>query len=276
MSPFGFFLIAIIIALPIAWLVSEFRGNRALRITLGILAIGMMSTCIWALSSVLTRFNYNAWYGGATGDLISTSLQQIEDGHLDRVLKVWRGLDQQYRPTYENRAGYRELVEEATARMRGETSIEVGSAWDASVFKSETWLGHWVDGFGYWIVINDVGRPFDIVQSGQPRAKVHDVSLSPDSRVLKFKEGDQWLHTLTLKNKYEATYEWFDLQKATVWETRPVCKLIRATEEQKAMTQQDGAANGRQPIRSETNRTSSAAGSRRRTGAFLGLRLTHR
>jgi hypothetical protein len=263
MSPLGLLLIAIIIALPIAWLASEFRGSRTLRITVGILAIGVTATSIWALSSVLTRFNYNAWYGGATGNLISTSLKQIEDGHLDRVLKVWRGLDQQYHPTYENRAHYDELVEQATARMRGDTPIGAGSAWDASVFKAETWLGYWEDGFGYWIVVNDIGHPFDIVQSGQPRAKVHSVSVSPDFRVLKFKEGDQWLHTLTLQNKYEASYEWFDLQKGTVWEKRPVHKLVRASEQQKATTRQDGAASRSQPTRSETNRMSTAVGSDR-------------
>ena len=82
-----------------------------------------------------------------------------------------------------------------------------------------------------------------MLQSGQSRAGVHDVSISPDFRVLKFKEGDQWLHTLTLMNKYEASYQWFDLQKGTVWETRPVHKLIRASVEQKAMTQQGGPAN---------------------------------
>lgn len=263
MSPLGFLLIAIIIALPIAWLASEFRGSRALRICLGTMAIGVLATCTWALSSVLNHFNYNEYYGGATGELISTSLQQIEDGHLDRVLTIWRGLDQQYRPTYENRAHYSELVEEATARMRGDTLIEAGSAWDASVFSSETWLGHWEDGVGYWIVINDLDRPFDVLQSGQPRAKVQDVTVSPDFRVLKFKEGDKWLHTLTLKNKYEASYEWFDLQKGTVWQTRPMYKLIRASDEQKAMTQQDAAAHRSQPMHAETNRTSSAAGSDR-------------
>lgn len=234
-----------------------------LRIGLGIQAIGLMATGIWALNSVITCFNYNAWYGGATGDLIRTSLQQIEDGHLDRVLKVWRGLDQQHRPTYENRAHYNELVKSATARMRGDVPIEVGSAWDAAVFRSETWLGHWEDGFGYWIVISDIGRLFDVLQSGQPRAKAHDVSISPDFRVLKFKEGDQWLHTLTLKNKYEASYEWFDLQKGTVWETRPVYKLIRASDEQKVMTQHDGPVSQSPSIRAETNRTSTATGSGR-------------
>ena len=239
MSPPGLFLLAVIVALPIAWLISEFRSGRALRISLGVLALGIGMLCSWALSSVLTRFNYNAWYGSATGDLISTSLQQIEDGHLDRVLKVWRGLDQQYRPTYENRARYRELVDEATSRMRAEAPIESGSSWDASAFRAETWTGHWDDGYGYWIVINDVGQPFDIIQSGQPRAEVHSVSVSPDFTVLKFKEGEQWLHTLTLKNKYEASYEWFDLKEGKVWETRPIYRLIRASEEQKQMTQRN-------------------------------------
>ena len=241
MSPIGFFLLAVIVALPIAWLISEFRGGRAFRILLGVLALGIGMFCTWAASSVLTKFNYNAWYGGATDDLISTSLQQIEDGHLDRVLKVWRGLDQQYQPTYENRARYRELVEEATRHMRGETSIEPGSSWDASIFSAKTWTGHWDDGYGYWIVINDIGRPFDVVQSGQPRAEVHSISVSPDFTVLKFKEGEQWLHTLTLKNKYEASYEWFDLKEGKVWQTRPIYRLIRATEEQKQMTQRNAA-----------------------------------
>ena len=263
MSPLGFLLIAIIVALPTAWLASEFRGSRRLRITLGILAIGVVATCIWALSSVLTRFNYNAWYGGATGNLIGTSLQQIEDGHLERVVKVWRGLDQQYHPTYENRAGYQQLVEEATRRMRGDMPIEAGSPWDASVFRAETWLGHWEDGYGYWIVINDIGRPFDILRSGDPTTKMHSVSVSPDFTVLKFKEGEQWLHTLTLTNKYEARHEWFDLQKGAVWEIRPMYKLIRASDEQKRMTQTDGAANRSQSVRPEANPTSSAAGSRR-------------
>jgi hypothetical protein len=137
-------------------------------------------------------------------------------------------------------------VDEATARMRGDAPIESGSPWDASIFGPETWLGHWEDGSGYWIVIEHLGKSFDIVQSGRSRAEVHSVSISPDFRVLKFKEGDRWQHTLTLKNKYEASEEWFDLQKGTVWETRPVFKLIRATDGQKTMPQQD-ASSQRKP-----------------------------
>src|SRR6266498_1607252 len=104
MSPVGFLLLAVVVALPIAWLVAEFRGGRALRISLGVCALGIVAFCVWTLTTVIIGFNYNAWYGGATGELISTSLHQIEEGKFDRVLKVWRGLDQQYHPTYENRA----------------------------------------------------------------------------------------------------------------------------------------------------------------------------
>ena len=69
--------------------------------------------------------------------------------------------------------------------------------------------------------------------------------MSPDFTVLKFKEGDQWLHTLRLRNKYEASYEWTDLEKGAVWKTNPIHKLIRASDQQKKMTQQDKAAKTR-------------------------------
>ena len=91
---------------------------------------------------------------------------------------------------------------------------------------------------------------------------MHSISVSPDFTVLKFIEGDQWDHTITLKNKYEATHEWLDAGKGTVWKTDTMHKLIRTSDEQKKMTQ-NGPANGSQPIRSETNQPSSATGSRR-------------
>jgi hypothetical protein len=133
-------------------------------------------------------------------------------------------------------------VEEATSRIRGDVPLQPDSPWAAPIFTADTWQGHWEDDHGYWIVVNHLGQTFDVVQSGQPRSKVHSVSVSPDFTVLKFKEGDQWLHTLTLKNKYEASYEWFDLEKNTIWQTIPIHKLIRASEEQKRMTQQDETA----------------------------------
>lgn len=248
MSPLGLFLIVIIIALPVAWMVSEFRCNRSLRITSGVLALGGVTVSVWALSTVTTRFNYNAWYGHATGELIGTSIHEIENGHFDHVLKVWRGLHRQYHPTYENRAGYQKLVEEATSLMRRDSSIDPGTAWDASEFERGTWVGHWENEHGYWLVVNDGDDPFDIIRSGDPLTKMHSVFASPDFAVLKFKEGDKWSHTLTLQNKYEAVQEWFD-GKGTVWKTETMHKLVRATSEQKGTTQQSSPE-----IPSETGR----------------------
>jgi hypothetical protein len=232
-------IVLLVITVPIIWLVSEFHEGRGLRIGLGILSIGLVAVVTWGVNEIATTFNYNAWYGSATGDLISSSIEEIEDGHTDHVLKVWRGLDLQFHPTYENRARYSELVDEAVTRIRGDVPIESDSPWDAPEFTSETWEGHWEDGNGYWIVVDAFGQTVDVVQSGQPRAKIHSVSLSPDFKTLIFKEGDQWLHTLTLKNKYEASYDWFDLQKGGTWQRRPIYRLVRPSEEQKLVTQHE-------------------------------------
>lgn len=94
MSAFGLLLITIFVTLPIAWLITEFRAKRPVRITFGILAL-LSSFSVAAFVCMLSRLKYNAWYGGATKDLVGTTIEQIEDGHLDRVLKVLRGLDSQ-------------------------------------------------------------------------------------------------------------------------------------------------------------------------------------
>jgi hypothetical protein len=237
MSILGFLILALTIAVPVAWLLSEIHGNRPLRITLGILAIAVTTVLVSVLSTALSKFNYNAWYGGATKELLETSLNQIEDGHQERVLKVWRGLNAQYQPTYENRAKYLELVTEATARIRADTPIMPGSLWRAPMFSARTWDGHWENDTGFWIVTNDA-NPFIIWRSGDPSIRMQFVSLSEDCRVLTFQEGSRWLHTLTLKNKYEASHEWFNLENQAIWGTENMNKLIRATEEQKQMTQQ--------------------------------------
>ncbi len=233
-----------VIGLPVAWLVAEVRGKRPARITLGVLAI-LCSFGVAVIIGMLSELNYNAWYGGATKDLIDTTVTQIEDGQFDRVMTVLRSLNRQYRPTYENRANYRELVEDATARMKGDAEISNGGPWDAPPFEHATWVGHWENDTGFWIVINDVERPFDIIRSGFPRLKMENVSLSEDCRTLTFYdfEGTQCRHTLTLVNKYEAKHEWFDLEKQAVWDVDHLHKLVRPTPEQRKMTQQSPAGD---------------------------------
>lgn len=68
----GYILLALLIGLPIGWLASEFSKYRALRIILGILALCSVTLCTWAINHITTTFNYNAWYGFATKELIDT------------------------------------------------------------------------------------------------------------------------------------------------------------------------------------------------------------
>ncbi len=235
MNLFGCALVLVVVGLPVAWLMSEFRCGRAVRVSLGIAALTVVTMIVSALWSALSHFQYNSDFGFATKDLIEASIEQIEDGHLDRVLKGWRGLNAQYRPTYENRAHYPELAAEATALIRGEKPFEAGTRWDAQAFDSRTWVGHWEDDTGYWIV---VGPGLDVWRSGSPPERMQALSLSADSKTLTFREGEQWRHTLTLDDKYGLTHEWFDLTWQRVWRTEPMYKLIRATEEQRRITRQ--------------------------------------
>ena len=238
MNALGVVLVVGLIALPTAWLVAEFKAGRSVRIAFGVLALGLGIFLAYGLARVLTTFNHNAWFGGATKQLVETSIAQIEDGHSDRVLKAWRALDTQYQPTYENRAGYKELVEGATKAMKGDAEIASNPKWAGQPFNARTWIGHWENDTGFWIVINDIGRTFDVTRSGDNPPRMHSVTTSEDFESIKFKESEQWLHTLTLKNKYEASHEWFDLREQKIWQTDTLHKLRRATESERSVTQQ--------------------------------------
>ena len=237
MPPIVVVLITVAVTLPIAWLISEYKGYRFARIALGILAI--LGGYAFALGArFVTELNYNAWYGFATYELIDTTVREIEDGNLDRVMTVLRSLKRQYHPTYENRANYQTLTEHATARMASNVEISEDSVWNATTFEYSTWLGHWEDDGGYWIVISDVERPYDIYRSGYPGDMMTGVTVSDDFSSIEFFEGSMWKHTVTLVNKYEAEHVWFDLEKKSEWKKERLYKLVRTTPDQKLFTQQ--------------------------------------
>ena len=228
------YLIPIIcLVLFVAWLAAEFKASRRTRVTLGIVSLAACSL-IAGFVGALQLLNYNAYFGQAAEDLVSATISRLETGDTNRVLQVLRGLKAQYHPTYENRADFRELAKEAAAQLEKSDPIQVGSAWAGSPYDQATWKGHWEDDSGYWIVINDLRSPFDVLRSGDPPTRMHDVSVSHDLRVLRFKEGSNWLHTLTLTNKHEAVHEWFDLEKQAVWQVDRLHKLVRAVETDQA------------------------------------------
>lgn len=65
----------------------------------------------------LERLNANAWYGNASKNLIDTTIEEMERGDTDRLLKELKILQKQFQPTYENRARYDKLIEEFISRL---------------------------------------------------------------------------------------------------------------------------------------------------------------
>ena len=104
------------IGLPIAWLVSEFQSRRWLRIALG---SGVLAMCFGVafIAGSLDRFNSNAWYGHASLTLVETTVKQLETGKSTDVIQILKWLQSKFQPTYENRAGYDQLVNEYVERF---------------------------------------------------------------------------------------------------------------------------------------------------------------
>jgi hypothetical protein len=105
-------------SLAVAWIVSEFKGGRKLRLTFGILAMISMTVVTWFSTLVINQFNYNSWYGHATKDLVDETVRGIESNRTPEILKELKQFQADYQPTYENRAKYAPLVEQTVARMK--------------------------------------------------------------------------------------------------------------------------------------------------------------
>jgi len=104
-------ILLLVIALPIAWLASEFQPRKGIRIALGVAAIAMSFGVAWIVGS-LDRLDSNMWFGAATKDLIQNTIVELENGNDERVLTALRALRSRFHPTYESRADYDKLVAE--------------------------------------------------------------------------------------------------------------------------------------------------------------------
>ena len=117
MNALGYLILFLLFALPIAWLVAEFKFGRTARIIFGLVSLIWVGFCVAALIGVTTTFQYNIWYGNNTKDLIDASVRQLEAGNTNQVLNAFKNIQASYQPTYENHAKYNLLVSNAVAEM---------------------------------------------------------------------------------------------------------------------------------------------------------------
>jgi hypothetical protein len=104
------------VTFPILWFASEFQDRRWLRIGAGVASI-LMSFLIAFAVGTMEHLNANAWYGGASKNLIDAAVEELEEGATDRLLQELKVLQEQFHPTYENRARYDKLIEEFLSRL---------------------------------------------------------------------------------------------------------------------------------------------------------------
>ena len=102
--------IVIVLAIcPLLWLVAEFQPRIWLRIVLG---LGGMAG-VFVVSNLLTisrQFEANSYYGFTSKELIESTIDALKNGQSEEVLNELRKLNEEYSPTYENKANYQELV----------------------------------------------------------------------------------------------------------------------------------------------------------------------
>jgi len=110
-------LLLVTAALPLAWLIAEFRSSAGIRRALGGIAI-LWSFGVAALVGCLRDFNANVYFTTATKDLLQASIEQLRAGKAESVLREWSRADSQFSPTYENRARYRQTVDQAIEGMK--------------------------------------------------------------------------------------------------------------------------------------------------------------
>jgi len=103
-------ILLLVVAIPIAWLLSEFHGDRGSRIALGVCAIAMSYGVAWIVGS-LDRMRSNVYFSEATKDLIQNTIIELENDRADDVVAQLRVLRDEFRPTYETRDDYDVLVD---------------------------------------------------------------------------------------------------------------------------------------------------------------------
>ena len=108
----------VVVGVVVGWFASEFQGRRWHRLLLGCCAVVLVGGGAGLAATIAERFNGNAWYGTASGDLIDATVAGLEEGRADEVLAELKRLRGRFQPTYENRARYDRLVEEYVARVR--------------------------------------------------------------------------------------------------------------------------------------------------------------
>ncbi len=105
------------LVLAAAWWIAELRAKAMIRRVLGVLLVALLVINITYVRD-LERFSANSDFTSAGKDLLETSLQHLQQGRSDAVIREWSKANDRFGATYENRGGFVEVVKDAVDGMR--------------------------------------------------------------------------------------------------------------------------------------------------------------
>ena len=134
-------ILAIVIVCPIFWFVSEFKAKRPIRLIFGVLSL-LSALLVAFVIGHLEQFNYNVWYGQATSELLEVSITGLHQGQSEVVLEKWKALNQEFQPTYRNKAAKKPLLQFLDLRCRNPLTLRClqgfGYVWLGIVVRSSS------------------------------------------------------------------------------------------------------------------------------------------
>jgi hypothetical protein len=105
------------IALPVSWGIAEFKAKPAVRRVIGLMAL-LWSFAVASFVGALQQLGADTFFSQASKDLLTASVEQLEAGRTEAVLREWSRADGAYRPSYEDREYYRWIVDRAIEGMK--------------------------------------------------------------------------------------------------------------------------------------------------------------
>ena len=120
MAPTLAIIVAISIALPIAWFVSDARGRTPLRRrVLGLVTI-LWLFAVAILAHGIQSFEANSYFTYESKRLLDASVRHLRARHSDAVFREWGRANERFKATYENRGRYAEIVDDAVRGMENQ------------------------------------------------------------------------------------------------------------------------------------------------------------
>ena len=111
-------LIIAIFFLILGFLIFSMAMSERRSIRMGLAIASFLWACtMFKMAGWVEGLNRNIWYSKAASGLIKASIEGLEDGRSDQVLKEMKIINENLKVTYESKGNFKDLADEASERL---------------------------------------------------------------------------------------------------------------------------------------------------------------